>query len=568
MKFGDLDSPIKIDKTQAVVYDSGELAAAATSITISGLDGDVDEEYELIVREVSGGTPATLFLSFNSDTDADNYGTQCVYGENSTAGASRSTGSPTGWQIGSLNTNGYLCFSQTKIKAKSGQVRTGITKFAYDINGTSIIGIYLRGQSWNNSVDNINSLVLTHASASGIGIGSRVILLKKVNATSGTKTGELDILGSVYGTWQEVYSTTLEAPISNADIDDEDMADITDWADTDGAGTGAASSQVTFDSKSCMKLDSGSGTGGTNYARRGQDLGTFGARTVFSFTTYCDAIGTLAANDVLNFGAYNGTTLFLATFASDGLTIYNGSAEIEIGTNIVVQDTWQEWTFDVDWTAKTVDVYLNNALVQVDADCSYDTAGTNGQVYIYQNGATTANRISYINWFKAGTDLVALSSGATRGSQTSLTVSGLTGNTDVLYRVRARIVNGYNGAASYLIRPNNISSADNSGYQSLEGSDATVSATRGTLTGLILSANTALNQLTMSEVILYAKSGFVRTAITERARDISTTTVATVSLIGQALNNTSDEITSLVFFASQTGGYGIGSSFVVERLNL
>ena len=187
--------------------------------------------------------------------------------------------------------------------------------------------------------------------------------------------------------------------ISNADIDDEDMADITDWS-VAGAGTGA-STQETFDSKSCMKLTSGGTAGG--YAGRYQDVGTFGTRTVFSLSVYCDAIGTIANYDFARFMAYNGTDRLNVVFTSEGLFVYNGDWN-EVGTDIVVQDTWQEWTFDVNWTAKTADVYLNGVLQASGVDFTCADAMANGTTTFNQFGDTTINQISYIDWFKAGSD--------------------------------------------------------------------------------------------------------------------------------------------------------------------
>ena len=196
----------------------------------------------------------------------------------------------------------------------------------------------------------------------------------------------------------------LSTYISNADIDDEDMVDITDWADSD-SGAGAESSQATFDGKSCMKLDSGDGGSGYN-ATRTQDIGTFGARTVFSISVYCDAIGTTAASDDFRFVAANGSSMLFVKFATDGLFIFDGAVHNEVGVNLVVQDVWQEWTFDVNWTAQTVDVYLNKVLQSSGVDCFFPSAVVNGSVFFRQYGGT-ANRITYVDWFKAGTNFTA-----------------------------------------------------------------------------------------------------------------------------------------------------------------
>lgn len=187
------------------------------------------------------------------------------------------------------------------------------------------------------------------------------------------------------------------AYISNGDIDDEDMADITDWTDSDsGAG---ASTQVTFDSKSCMKLTNGTPVGGQAF--RSQDIGTFGTRTVFSLNCYFDLMGVQGVDDAICY-AFNGSTRLMVSFASNGIFVYDDVTWNEVGTNLVVQDVWQEWTFDIDWTAQTADVYLDKVLKASDVDCSSASATANGTIYLAQNGSATANCITYIDWFKAG----------------------------------------------------------------------------------------------------------------------------------------------------------------------
>jgi len=198
---------------------------------------------------------------------------------------------------------------------------------------------------------------------------------------------------------QAAYVTNAtEAIISNADIDNEDMADITDWTDSD-SGTGV-STQETFDGKSCMKLLSGGTAGGV--ANRNQDIGAFGTRTVFSFNAYFETLGVTGDNDFY-FTANNGTNYFYCIFASDGLVIYDGATWNEIGTNLVVSDVWQEWTFDCNWTTQRAEVYLDGVLKASNVDFSYAQPTTDGLIRFMQNGATTVNGLTYIDWFKAGT---------------------------------------------------------------------------------------------------------------------------------------------------------------------
>lgn len=202
--------------------------------------------------------------------------------------------------------------------------------------------------------------------------------------------------------------------ISNADIDDEDMADITDWTDS-SLGTGVTS-QVTFDGKSCMKLDTGGTEDGT--ARRKQDIGTFGTRTTLSFNLYCDAIGLNESDFELI--VYNGSKRLVVAFSLGGLVIYNDPNFTEVGTNLVVEDVWQEWTFDINWSALTVSIYLNGVLQGSGLSFANNSDTTaNGTVEFSQGGSGHTYRISYIDWFKAGSDLTT--SGGGSGVTTEIT---------------------------------------------------------------------------------------------------------------------------------------------------
>lgn len=362
MKIGNLESPVTIDGTQKVIYDSGELTAAATSITISGLDGDVDEEYELIVRTVNGSGGNTYYgVRINNDSTANIYGAQNLDAIDTNASAQRFTTTMLQFVLNPV-ANTHQALVNLKLKAKTGQVRTAIVKYAQGISGTTVTRAGLFGYSYNETATNITSLVVLAVNADGLGIGSRVILLKKVNATDGIKTGNLEVQGKIYGVWQEVYNSTL---------------------------TEAA---------------------------------------------------------------------------------------------------------------------------------------------------------------------------------TSVTISGLTGNTDVLYRVRARSVGGYNGASNIYIRINNDSSSIY-GKQYLGGLLSTVYGGRSVIAGIVAGINT-LNNLSLGECLIYAKSGFVRTAISSFSGRINTTTVNEIWLYGFSYNETSTEITSLVILAEYENGLGIGTNIIVEKLNL
>jgi hypothetical protein len=163
----------------------------------------------------------------------------------------------------------------------------------------------------------------------------------------------------------------------------------------------ATTTQVTFDGRSCFKLDSGPNSAANNdYAMIRRNLGSFDATTTIEITGHWDLLGRRTDNDYFSVRAYNGTTRLLVAIASNGLHVYDGAAYNEVGTDIVILDTWQTFRLIIDWVAKTVDIYLDGDLVAAGVDCSHDVAGTNGGIYLYQYGHDTDNCISYIDSIK------------------------------------------------------------------------------------------------------------------------------------------------------------------------
>ena len=213
MKTGNLDS--LINDLYQVVYDSGEFATTASSLTITGLKGNTDKEYKLICRFIDDTTVGDYKLTFNTDT-GNNYGYQDIKGINTDKSAARDT-SEAYIHIGQTATDDYICFSETDIYAVSGNERTAISTYAYDITGTTVTGIIQRGSVWSNTADEITQMVIT-ATADNINAGSRIILLKKVDATAGQRTGALDIEGSVEGAWENIYTTTFASTASSLTI--------------------------------------------------------------------------------------------------------------------------------------------------------------------------------------------------------------------------------------------------------------------------------------------------------------------------------------------------------------
>jgi len=163
----------------------------ATQLDITGLDGNSEKEYEIIVNHVNGynGT-AALGMTINNDV-ATSYGYQYIRGVSATANAVRGTSTSIFMAINSPTALGSVGLTEAKLYAKSGAVRTAVVKAAGNIATTTVTSIESTGWSWNNSVDNITSLSFVSAGALGIGNGSRILLLRRNAQALGMDTGTL-----------------------------------------------------------------------------------------------------------------------------------------------------------------------------------------------------------------------------------------------------------------------------------------------------------------------------------------------------------------------------------------
>lgn len=157
------------------------LTQAASTITISGLDGNTAEEYELRCRFVSGDNSNYYCVIFNSDSGT-NYGKQRLIANNTSESALR---------IGGVNyikfsdgvnlSTGDVNFGYLKIYAKSGKCRTALLFESVGISGTTVTQLTMAGWVWNNSADNITTITVYSGVSNGLGAGTSVELYKKVS---------------------------------------------------------------------------------------------------------------------------------------------------------------------------------------------------------------------------------------------------------------------------------------------------------------------------------------------------------------------------------------------------
>jgi len=146
------------------------------------------------------------------------------------------------------------------------------------------------------------------------------------------------------------------------------------------------------------------------------------------------------------------------------------------------------------------------------------------------------------------------------GAATSVTINNLAGDTDVEYRLEYRFINGGSGVCNYGVMPNNTSLA---AHQVINASNTTVSAKREGAGNEAIYFSvvhyTGVGAISMGRCLIYAKSGYLRTALIQTAYNISGTTVNDLEVVGAVWNDTSSNITSLVVFADVANGLGIGT---------
>ena len=494
---------------------------ARSVYVLSGLNGDVDEEYELIVRNINGADGGNLACRINGDTGS-NYGTQELQGADTAASAGRGAFDRIYMHYGASNTS-YVSLVNLKIHAKSGYVRTGLMKSTNTITGTTVGKIELQGLSWNNTADNITSLTVFNNIANGIGVGSRIILLKKVKDTTGFKTGLLTVQGKVHGVWEEIYSYTITDTVTT-NFESGATADAAGPIGDAGGDEYTLSVKVVIPSTIwctgfSISLDANTGT-------------PSGDITLRLETDSTGPSGTLAHANAT--GAFTPTASAWNRKNVAGFTLAAGTYWLTASTTAQATDSHYNWTHDTD-------------------------GGTNTRWYSANGGAWIGPDNVY-NYFRIYAD----------GIQTSITIPSLTGNTDVLYRLRCRYVSTAVDS-TYGIRINNDSTANIYGDQYVYGNNTTAGAARGTNTKWIngISGGVTVPDVSYSETLIYVKSGFVRTAISSVTAPVLGTAIANVWLYGQSYNETSTELTSLVVLDTvNTNGLGIGSTVSLERLNL
>lgn len=160
------------------IYDD-ILTAPATNFTVSNLTGDTDIEYIIEIRIVNGYDGAAgFFMRFNNDSGA-NYGLQYLDGSDAAATAGRLTGQ-TSHSIGGVEALGDIIFNRILIYAEKDYRRSTLCQVSRGNSATTIWKINSYGGVWNNTADELTSIVFLSDQTDGFGIGTRAMVFQRV----------------------------------------------------------------------------------------------------------------------------------------------------------------------------------------------------------------------------------------------------------------------------------------------------------------------------------------------------------------------------------------------------
>lgn len=155
--------------------------AAATTLTLNGLDLNAAERYFIEIEVLGASGTPTLALTYNADTTATNYDVQVF---ESAGGSSASARANNGILLTTVATDTTSIEGWLRISAEN------TPRFMYHYvsgDATSVkngSGVH----TWRTPSTNITSLTLTSSVSSALGIGSRVKVWKLATVASGTVT--------------------------------------------------------------------------------------------------------------------------------------------------------------------------------------------------------------------------------------------------------------------------------------------------------------------------------------------------------------------------------------------
>ena len=158
--------------TMRLIYET-DVTSATTSVNITGLNGDVDLEYQIKCRFIMGGAFSYILVQPNGDSTAGNYISRGVWnGSNGNTTANGDGNNYGGIFIGNGTTN-QTSQSFSYFYAKTGLIRH-LNGIITEIGDASNLAAGTYSGTWLNSVSNITSITIYATVANGIGAGSHI----------------------------------------------------------------------------------------------------------------------------------------------------------------------------------------------------------------------------------------------------------------------------------------------------------------------------------------------------------------------------------------------------------
>jgi len=149
-------------------------------------------------------------------------------------------------------------------------------------------------------------------------------------------------------------------------------------------------------------------------------------------------------------------------------------------------------------------------------------------------------------------------------SATSISITNLTGDTDIIYNVKVHIVSGENTSRNVFIQFNTDTTAI---YAYQTGSNASTSfaaVSSTTANGIFINNLQAISQLGFSDIQIFAKSGYNRLVLVRGITDsASESSIGADMTCSGIWGNSADEITSIQIVSDTTNGLGIGTNIEV-----
>jgi hypothetical protein len=181
------------------------------------------------------------------------------------------------------------------------------------------------------------------------------------------------------------------------------------------------------------------------------------------------------------------------------------------------------------------------------------------------NGTSRTGDMIVTGKLRAGT-WQAVYENTLSAAATSVSVSGLAGDTDLIYKIYYSVVNGSGGAGTIRIRLNN-DSGNNYSWNRIAAQGSTPGGQLSASdSGIFAGAYTQANDLVTDEAVIFSKSGINRGFQSYSNTMAANTANAEIDLIFGQWKNSTDEVTSIDIVAYPANGLGAGSYIRVETV--